>query len=90
MATRRQRENILRHVIESAGQTPYNRITPEIIVAGRERRSTPAKAKHFLSAMKGLFRWASEAKYVKNDPTSGVKAPPSIGLRQWARTGSDQ
>ena len=46
-------------------------------MAGRERRaSTPAQARNFLDAMRGLFRWATEAKLVKQDPTVGVRNPP--------------
>jgi integrase len=86
-ATRRQRENIFLHVIETAGDKPFAKITPEIIVAGRERRaSTPAQARNFLDAMRGLFRWATEAKLVKHDPTLGVRNPPrkaSDGFIPW-------
>jgi hypothetical protein len=86
-ATRRQRENIFLHVIETAGAKPFAKITPEIIMAGRERRaSTPAQARNFLDAMRGLFRWAAEAKLVKHDPTLGVRNPPrkaSDGFIPW-------
>ncbi|TMJ86470.1 MAG: hypothetical protein E6G76_14410 [Alphaproteobacteria bacterium] len=76
-ATRRQRENIFLHVIDAAGAKPFAKITPEVIMAGRERRaSTPAQARNFLDAMRGLFRWATEAKLVKQDPTVGVRNPP--------------
>src|SRR5262245_31565161 len=75
-ATRRQRENIFVHVLESAGHKPFTRITADTIAAGRERRSsTPAQARNFLDAMRGLFRWAFDAKHVKTDPTAGVKNP---------------
>jgi integrase len=74
MATRRQRENIFLHVIASAGDKPFARISPEVIEAGRERRAkTPAQARHFLDAMRGLFKWATKAKFVKTDPTTGVE-----------------
>jgi integrase len=56
-------------------------------VAGRDRRSaTPAQARNFLDAMRGLFRWAMEAKHVKVDPTAGIKNPPRAkgdGFRAW-------
>lgn len=76
-ATRRQRENIFQHVIKSAGTKPYGRIDRAVIVAGRDRRSieTPAQARNFLDAMRGLFRWAAEAGHVRSDPTTGVKNP---------------
>jgi integrase len=76
-ATRRQRENIFRHVLESAGDEPFVKITTANIIAGRERRaSMPDQARHFLDAMRGLFRWAVKAQMVKTDPTIGVDNPP--------------
>jgi integrase len=76
-ATRRQRENIFLHVLETAGDQPFGKITRATIVAGRERRaSTPAQARNFLDAMRGLFRWAANAGLVKSDPTQGVTNPP--------------
>lgn len=86
-ATRRQRQNIFVHVIESAGRQPFANIGTAALVAGRERRaSTPAQARNFLDAMRGLFRWAYEAKLITNDPTAGVKNPPrkkGQGFRPW-------
>ena len=86
-ATRRQRENIFRHVIESAGTETLAKITVATIVAGRDRRAqTPAQARNFLDAMRGLFRWAHEAQHIKVDPTLGVKNPPrkkGLGFRMW-------
>lgn len=86
-ATRRQRDNIFLHVIESAGLKPYAKITDGTISAGRDRRSnTPAQARNFLDAMRGLFRWAVEAKLVKTDPTASVKNPKrkkGPGFKKW-------
>ncbi len=86
-ATRRRRENIFAHVIETAGQEPYARISRAIIEAGRERRAkTPHQARHFLDAMRGLFRWAYRAGIVKTDPTAGVSNLPrktGDGFRPW-------
>lgn len=76
-ATRRQRENIFLHVLETAGAQPFGKVTRASIEAGKERRSsTPAQARNFLDAMRGLFRWALEAGHVKADPTAGVRNPP--------------
>jgi integrase len=76
LATRRQRENILRHVLESAGNKPANDIKRAHIVDGRDRRSsTPSQARHFIDTMRGLFEWATEAQHVRADPTLGVKYP---------------
>ncbi len=86
-ATRRQRENIFKHVIETAGGQPIAKITTATILAGRERRSkTPHQARHFLDAMRGLFRWALEGQHVKADPTAGVQNPvrkKGPGFRMW-------
>ena len=87
MATRRQRENILRQVLATASTHSLARITGDAIVAGRERRAaTPSQARHFLDTMRGLFRWAAAAKHVRVDPTAGVADPPRVksgGFRPW-------
>ena len=92
-ATRRQRENIFLHVIETAGEQSFAKITAAIIVAGRDRRAaTPAQARNFLDAMRGLFRWAVDARMAKADPTAGVKNPPrkkGPGFRPWTEDDVD-
>ena len=76
LATRRQRENILKQVIETAGRQPYSHVTEATIVAGRDRRAaTPFQARHFLDTMRGLFAWAKESGFVKFDPAAGVRYP---------------
>lgn len=86
-ATRRQRDNIFLHVLESASAVSASKISTKDIVDGRERRSaTPAQARNFLDAMRGLFRWAVPAGLVKSDPTAGIKNPPrrkGSGFRAW-------
>jgi integrase len=63
-------------VIEKAGHQPIRAITSPVITKGRDSRAaTPAQARNFLDAMRGLFKWAKEAKYVAVDPTDGVKNP---------------
>ena len=77
LTTRRKRDNIFLHVIETAGTKPFAHITPATIMAGRERRAaTPVQARHFLDAMRGVFRWAAKAKMVKADPTLEIENPP--------------
>jgi len=72
-ATRRRRENIFKSVIETAGNEAYTQITTATTEAGRDRRAkTPHQARHFLDAMRGLFRWAYKTGLVKADPTAGV------------------
>jgi integrase len=87
LATRRQRENIFRHVLEAAGKQPLSKITAAIIMTGRDRRANrPSQARHFLDAMRGLYRWAAKAKIVRTDPTIGIDDPPrakSDGFPPW-------
>jgi integrase len=88
LATRRQRENIFEQVLATAADKPVARITAEVIEAGRDRRAkeTPFQARHFLDAMRGLFRWAAKAKLVRTDPTAGVEGPAlpkSDGFVPW-------
>jgi integrase len=76
LATKRQRENILKQVIATAGNRPYTAINQAAIVAGRDRRvATPFQARHFLDTMRGLFEWATEAGHVKVNPAASVKYP---------------
>jgi hypothetical protein len=75
-ATRRKRERFFRQVCNSAGAEPFGRITRAAVVAARDRRAhTPFDARHFLDAMRGLFRWAFDARMVTTDPTLGIKNP---------------
>lgn len=87
-ATRRQRENIMEGVLAKIGHEPYASIKRADIVASRDKRAaTPAQARNFLDAMRGLFRWALEAEYVKVDPTAGVTnptRPPGEGFPAWS------
>ena len=75
-ATRKQRENIMLHVLETARDKPYSKITTQSIEGGKDRRrDTPAQARNFLDCMRGFFRWAKAAKHVTTDPTDGVRNP---------------
>ncbi len=75
-ATRRQRENIFKGVISTAGTHPFAAVAERTIAAGRDRRgNTPAQARHFIDAMRGLFAWAKEAGFVKDNPAASVKYP---------------
>jgi integrase len=87
LATRRQRENIMRGVLEQSGHEQAAAIKRQHVVAGRDRRAnTPAQARNFLDAVRGLFRWALDAGHVKLDPASGVKnpaRPKTAGFPVW-------
>jgi len=87
-STRRQRDNIFVGVLEKSGDERYRDIQKSDIVAGKNARAhTPAQARNFLDAMRGLFRWALEAEQIKIDPTAGVKNPPrkknAEGFKMW-------
>jgi integrase len=73
-ATRRQRENIYRAVVKTAGDVILRAISSATIRAGRERRAvTPHAANNFLKAMRAFFAWAVDKGLVTVDPTKGVK-----------------
>jgi integrase len=90
LATRRQRENIMRGVLAQAGHEASTAVRRAHIIAGRDRRAeTPAQARNFLDAMRGLFRWALDAGHVKADPTAGIKnpaRPKNGGFPVWAES----
>lgn len=75
-ATRRQRENIFVGVMAKSGAAKAATINRASVVRARDERSgTPAQARNFLDAMRGLFRWALSAQHVKVDPTNGIENP---------------
>jgi integrase len=86
VATRRQRENIFKHVLEAGGDEPFAEITRKDIIAGRERRKdTPAMANNFVKAMRGQFKWAIDVEYLTADPTRDVGRlkVKSEGIHTW-------
>jgi integrase len=94
-STRRQRENIYRAAIKSAGDVSLKSITDNTIKAGRERRkATPHSANIFLKAMRAFFAWAIEDKLVTLDPTKGVKLLPgpndADGFHTWTQAELDR
>lgn len=85
-ATRRQRENIFKQILKTAGHEPFTKITGKSVQAGIDRRhKTPHQARHFVDAMRGIFQWALSAEHVKADPTAGkaVAKPKSKGFPVW-------
>jgi integrase len=93
MATRRQRENIMRRVLETGGAEPLSKITGRSIQAGVDRRSkTPAQARHFVETMRAMFKWAVSAEHVKSDPTAGknVAKPKTKGFPVWTEEELEQ
>ncbi|HXS07827.1 MAG TPA: tyrosine-type recombinase/integrase [Rhizomicrobium sp.] len=86
-ATRRQRENILRPILEKGGDQAFVAVKRKNIEESLDaRRKTPCQARNFLDAMKGLFRWAKKNEHIKTDPTEGVENPErkkSKGFPPW-------
>lgn len=89
LATRRQRENIMLHVIKLAGAEPFGAIKEGDIVEGLDRRAdTPSAARNFLDTMRGLYQWARARGHVRSDPTAKVKPPKrrrSAGFAPWTQ-----
>jgi integrase len=84
--TCKQRENIMMHVIRSAGDKPLSVIDKVAVIDGIDRRAaTPFQAKNFLTTMRGLFEWAFAKNLVSLDPTAGVKVerPKTNGFPVW-------
>lgn len=86
-ATRKQRSNILKHVLEGAGGIEIAKIGRADIVAGRDRRqATPSQANNYLNTMRAVFTWAVEEGHMTADPSEGVKVigrPKSGGFTAW-------
>lgn len=72
-ATRKQRLNIMKPVLKTAGNDPLSKITTGAIRKGVERRAqTPTQAKHMVTTMRNLFSWAISMDLAKTDPTDGI------------------
>lgn len=86
-ATRKQRDNIFKHIIAKNGPKQYRLLARKDVVKARDKRAdTPAQARNHLDALRGLFKWALEAELVKVDPTAGVtnpKRPKTGGFAAW-------
>lgn len=90
VATKKQRENILLHVLQTAGNEDLMHITAAAVEEGRDRRmTTPAAANNYLKTMRALFRWAKAKKHVSVDPTTevGFLTNDTVGFPPW--TGDD-
>lgn len=88
-ATRRQRENIFKAVIASAGNERLSDIDKASIIASREKRAaTPHAANVYLKAMRSFYAWAcGDGAIVETDPTKGVSLlkgkNDDVGFHTW-------
>ncbi|WP_285295652.1 tyrosine-type recombinase/integrase [Aureimonas altamirensis] len=89
VGTRRLRDNIFRQILEKVGGNPVSDLNKATVIAGRDKRAgtAPHQARHFMDALRGLFRWALAADKVKVDPTEGVANPKrsrsKVGIEAW-------
>jgi len=88
LATRQQRENIMKPVLEASGAEPLSKITKRAVEKGVERRrEKPSRAKHFVTSLRGMFEWAVKNDLARLDPTHGVsvknKGKKSEGFAVW-------
>jgi integrase len=86
MSSRVQRDNVLKRIITTAGHQPYRAITRAHVIKGiDDRKDRPAAARHFVEAIRGVYRWALDAGLVSEDPTRDirVKAKRTDGHHTW-------
>lgn len=87
-ATRRQRSNILKHVVAESGDTPFAIVQARHIRNRMEKMSdTPAQANNYLKTMVGLFSWAVKNDHVKVNPTIDVDRlkAKTKGFPEWTQ-----
>ena len=89
-ATRRQRENIMSHVLAKAAKMPLDKLSKPMVLAGREERQhTPSQANNFLNTLRHFLSWAvdfSAVTGVQENPCDGVKnvkRPKTKGFPEW-------
>jgi integrase len=85
--TRRQRTNIMKHVLRTAGSSLLTHIDATAIRKGVDKRaSTPSQAKNFKQTMNQFFEWLVLTNMVKVNPCIGVKLPKrpkTGGFKEW-------
>ncbi|UNE55295.1 tyrosine-type recombinase/integrase [Bartonella machadoae] len=86
-STKKVKYRILNNVSKHIGDRAYKSIKKQhILDAVDRRRETPAAAKHFLTALNGLFNWAVDNALLNINPALSVKAPKAFnteGLAPW-------
>jgi integrase len=87
-ATRRQRENIMKHVLARAGGESLSTIDHMAISEGVDRRAkTPSQAKNFAQTLRQFFRWLKKGGIVTDNPCDGLelpKRPKTGGFKEWS------
>lgn len=87
-STRKQRSNIMKHVLISAGESALEDIDEDAVAAGVERRAaTPSQAKNFKQTMRQFFAWLKRQKIIAVNPAENVelpKRPKTGGFKEWS------
>ena len=74
LSTKRSRRLILAKIVAIIGQEKIEYVTVERLKTARDRRlATPGAANSQIKVLRALFKWAEEAKHVKENPALKVK-----------------
>jgi hypothetical protein len=86
LATRRQREHIMKHVLKAGGKEPLSRINKNAIIKGRDKRAaTPWQAKHFVTTMRACSSGRSTSRIGWRGLTQRSAFHPTVEERQEGR-----
>lgn len=85
-STRKQRDTFLYQMIRARGSEPYRALKSIHLQKSVDNRSTtPATAKSFLKAMRGLFKWSKKVGYTENIASDLTPVPyKSGGFIPWS------
>ncbi|WP_375647217.1 tyrosine-type recombinase/integrase [Bartonella sp. CR84HXZ] len=93
-STKKVKYRILNNVSKHIGDRAYKSINKQhILDAVERRRETPAAARHFLTALNGLFNWAVDNDLLNRNPAFNIKPPKSFnaeGFIPWLEEDIDK
>jgi integrase len=86
--TKKQRENLMKPVLDKVKDEPLSAFTKQAIVKAMDARAaTPFHAHNLLKTLRQMFKWAASPgrEYVALDPTQGLKLdlPKTKGFPEW-------
>lgn len=87
-STQTTKRAILKRILAQSGEAPINRITPQTIREGRNRRAdTPDAANRFIKTLSPIFKFAVEAGFMETNPCAEVaklKVKSTGGFVPWS------
>ncbi|AQX19883.1 tyrosine-type recombinase/integrase [Bartonella sp. WD16.2] len=93
-STKKVKQRILNNISQHIGTCSYKSIEKQhILDAVERRRETPAAARHFLTALNGLFNWAVDNSLLHRNPAFNIKPPKSFnteGFSPWLEEDIDK